>query len=49
MKRDKFIPFPDCSCDCAIVKILGCGECESVCPSKFNLNTGKTIVPPIEE
>lgn len=29
------IPFPKCYKDCEMVKFLGCGECESVCPWKF--------------
>lgn len=28
--------FPKCSSDCEIVKMLGAGECESVCPQKFD-------------
>ena len=29
------IPFPDCAKDCAAVEYLGVGECEDVCPFKF--------------
>ena len=29
-------PFPDCAKNCAAVETLGCGECESVCPHKFD-------------
>ena len=29
------IPFPDCAGDCGIIKVLGAGECEFVCPDKF--------------
>lgn len=28
------IPFPHCATVCATVKILGAGECDSVCPGK---------------
>ena len=28
--------FPDCSSNCAMIDCLGAGECESVCPSKFD-------------
>lgn len=28
-------PFPDCAEDCEILKVLGAGECESVCSEKF--------------
>ena len=30
------IKFPYCSKECSTVELLGAGECESVCPSKFN-------------
>jgi len=30
--------FPDCYEKCEIVKVFGCGECESVCPHKFDKN-----------
>ena len=36
--KDKF---PDCSKDCEAVKMLGVGECESVCPDKFKKFTNK--------
>lgn len=29
------VPFPHCATHCAAVKYLGVGECESVCPLKF--------------
>lgn len=29
------IPFPLCSKDCEVIKILGAGECENVCLEKF--------------
>ncbi|MCK9441762.1 MAG: hypothetical protein M0Q13_10105 [Methanothrix sp.] len=35
------IPFPDCSIDCEAIELLGAGECESVCPKKFD----QTICP----
>jgi len=31
-KKDKF---PNCAKNCEAVKMLGAGECESVCPQKF--------------
>lgn len=33
-------PFPECSTSCGVVKVLGAGECESVCPHKFNKDGG---------
>lgn len=33
---DKNFKFPDCYSTCAIVKMLGVGECESICPRKFD-------------
>ena len=33
----KQVPFPECATNCEVVKYLGVGECESVCPWKFNL------------
>jgi ferredoxin len=35
MKKSN-LSFPDCAKDCKIVILLGCGECESICPVKFN-------------
>ncbi len=32
----KDIPFPKCARNCLAVEYLGCGECENVCPNKFN-------------
>ena len=32
----KAVAFPDCACKCALVEIMGVGECESACPWKFN-------------
>lgn len=32
----KDTPFPDCGSRCLAVEYLGVGECESVCPWKFN-------------
>jgi len=29
--------FPKCTKDCEIVRVLGVGECDSVCPQKFNV------------
>ena len=37
----KLIQFPDCYASCAAVECLGVGECESVCPYKFNLENGE--------
>lgn len=30
----KDIPFPECATNCRMVKLLGVGECDSVCPDK---------------
>ena len=30
------IGFPECASRCAMVEYLGVGECESVCPWKFD-------------
>jgi len=40
------LKFPDCSKDCEVVKMLGVGECESVCPEKFkkSLSNMKVIM-----
>ena len=32
----KNIEFPECSKNCLAVEYLGVGECESVCPFKFD-------------
>ena len=32
----KSVPFPECGTNCATITILGAGECESVCPYKFD-------------
>jgi len=34
--------FPECADDCGLVRILGVGECEAVCPSKFD-EEGKPV------
>ena len=31
----KRIPFPECSINCAMITLLGVGECDAVCPHKF--------------
>ncbi len=31
----KDVPFPECADTCGAVDYLGVGECESVCPHKF--------------
>lgn len=31
----KDISFPECASRCLAIEVLGCGECESVCPLKF--------------
>lgn len=38
MKAEELInvSFPDCSKNCELVELLGAGECESVCPKKFD-------------
>ena len=43
---DRNIPFPDCAGQCAALNILGVGECESICPWKFDA-TGRPLT--IEE
>lgn len=30
------LPFPECGKRCAAMHYLGVGECESVCPKKFD-------------
>lgn len=30
------IKWPDCSVNCEMVELLGVGECDSVCPNKFD-------------
>ena len=35
---DRNVPFPDCGRYCAVVRVFGVGECESICPSKFDVN-----------
>jgi hypothetical protein len=32
----KLVPFPECAATCSLIKVLGCGECENVCPYKFD-------------
>ncbi len=32
------VPFPECAETCDSVRVLGFGECESVCPRKFDKN-----------
>jgi hypothetical protein len=29
------ISFPKCTTNCDVIKELGAGECESICPEKF--------------
>ena len=38
------IPFPECSKNCGAVEMLGVGECESVCPKKFDKD-GSPVQP----
>lgn len=42
------IPFPECAKNCAAVEMLGCGECECVCPHKFNSDGSSKQAPPVE-
>ncbi len=35
-KTEQFVPFPDCSENCEAVKYFGVGECENICPSRFD-------------
>lgn len=32
----RIIQFPDCASRCGVIKIMGAGECESICPYKFD-------------
>lgn len=32
------IPFPECAKKCQVIERLGAGECESICPHKFEMN-----------
>jgi len=34
--KQKKLPFPDCATNCAAIGYLGAGECENVCPWKFD-------------
>jgi len=38
------IPFPDCAKDCSTVEYLGCGECDYVCPWKFDKNGNEITI-----
>ena len=42
---DKITPFPECAKNCEVVKMLGVGECESVCGHKFDTN-GRQLTKP---
>lgn len=35
-EEQRSLPFPDCARDCAAVEHFGVGECEDVCPYKFD-------------
>ena len=36
MKTDRYITFPECYKGCKIAESLGVGECEGICPWKFD-------------
>ena len=38
----KTTAFPDCALKCRFAEVLGVGECEAVCPLKFD-NTGNPV------
>ena len=40
----KTVAFPECAKRCALIHLLGAGECDSVCPWKFD-SDGNTIAP----
>lgn len=43
-KKDKDnMPFPECYENCEVAEHLGVGECEAICPDKFDPNTGLPI------
>ena len=44
---DKNKPFPDCAKDCEAIKMLGVGECESVCGHKFDTSGRQLTIPDV--
>ena len=44
---DKNIPFPECAKNCEVVKMLGVGECESVCEHKFDTSGRQLTIPAV--
>lgn len=44
---DKNTPFPECAKNCEVVKMLGVGECESVCGHKFDANGMQLTIPAV--
>ena len=43
------LPFPDCSSKCGAVELLGVGECESLCPRKFDKEGNPIKKPALKE
>ena len=44
---DKNKPFPECAKDCEAIKMLGAGECESVCGHKFDASGRQLTIPDV--
>lgn len=44
---DKNKPFPECTKNCEAVKMLGVGECESVCGHKFDTSGRQLTIPDV--
>ncbi|MFA6570308.1 MAG: hypothetical protein WCT77_03650 [Bacteroidota bacterium] len=44
---DKNTPFPECAKNCEVVKMLGAGECESVCGHKFDTSGRQLTIPDV--
>ena len=42
---DKNTPFPECAKNCEVIKMLGVGECESVCGHKFDTSERQLTIP----
>ena len=45
----KGVDFPYCAKNCEVIKELGAGECESVCPIKFSKPSGEAKQMTVEE
>ena len=44
---DKNTPFPECAKNCEVIKMLGVGECESVCGHKFDTSERQLTIPDV--